>query len=100
MLGPYPVPGLRLSPNVREAPAIVRAPNGEDWLLYYEQCAGSSYGLPMVPKLAGPGYQVSGNSGVPEWNRHEMPVGTRHGSTIGISRKQCDAIVAAFQPRQ
>ncbi|WP_425453217.1 glycosyl hydrolase family 43 [Sphingomonas gilva] len=96
LLGPYPEPGPPLSPNFREAPTLIRAPNGADWLLYYEQYAGTSYGLSMAPRLEGPWYQVSGNSGVPEWNRFEMPAGVRHGSMIAISRKQYDAIVAAF----
>ena len=96
LLGPYPAPGPPVSPNFREAPTIVRAPNGADWLLYYEQYAGTSYGLSTAPRLEGPWYQVSGNSGVPEWNRYEMPAGTRHGSMIGISRAQYDAILAAF----
>jgi hypothetical protein len=96
LLGPYPLPGPPLSPNFREAPTIVRAPNDQDWLLYYEQYAGTSYGLSIAPTLKGPWYQVSGNSGVPEWNRYEMPAGTRHGSMIAISRRQYDAIRAAF----
>ncbi|WP_367271427.1 glycosyl hydrolase family 43 [Sphingomonas sp.] len=99
LLGPYPLPGPPLSPNFREAPTIVRAPGGTDWLLYYEQYAGTSYGLSMAPTLEGPWYQVSGNSGVPEWNRYEMPTGTRHGSMISIARRQYDAIVAAFPAR-
>lgn len=97
LLGPYPEPGPPLSPNFREAPTIIRSPNGADWLLYYEQYAGTSYGLSMAPRLDGPWYQVSGNSGVPAWNRFEMPAGARHGSMIAISRKQYDAIVAAFR---
>jgi len=96
LLGPYPEPGPPLSPNFREAPTLVRAPVSGDWLLYYEQYAGTSYGLSRAQRLEGPWYQVSGNSGVPEWNRYEMPAGTRHGSMIAISRKQYDAIVAAF----
>lgn len=96
LLGPYPLPGPPLSPNFREAPTIIRAPNGSDWLLYYEQYAGTSYGLSMAPTLNGPWFQVSGNSGVPDWNRYDMPAGTRHGSMIGITRRQYDAIVAAF----
>jgi hypothetical protein len=96
LLGPYPEPGPPLSPNFREAPTLVRAPLSNDWLLYYEQYAGTSYGLSRAPRLEGPWYQVSGNSGVREWNRYEMPAGTRHGSMIEISRKQHDAIVAAF----
>ena len=96
LLGPYPPPGPPLSPNFREAPTIVRAPNGTDWLLYYEQYAGSSYGLSMAPTLKGPWFQLSGNSGVPAWNRYDMPAGTRHGSMIGITRQQYDRLVAAF----
>lgn len=96
LLGPYPLPGAPLSPNFREAPTLVRAPGGTDWLLYYEQYAGTSFGLSMAPTLQGPWYQVSGNSGVAEWNRFEMPAGVRHGSMIEISRGQHDAIRAAF----
>lgn len=96
LLGPYPMPGAPVSPNFREAPTIVRAPNNRDWLLYYEQYAGVSYGLSKAPRLEGPWVQVQGNSGVPRWNRFEMPVGTRHGSMIEIDRAQYDAIVAAF----
>lgn len=96
LLGPYPEPGPPLSPNFREAPTLIRAPGGRDWLLYYEQYAGTSYGLTTGASLRGPWYQVSGNSGVPEWNRFEMPAGVRHGSMIPISRREYDAIVAAF----
>jgi hypothetical protein len=96
LLGPYPLPGPSLSPNFREAPTLIRAPNDKDWMLYYEQYAGTSYGLSMAPALEGPWFQVSGNSGVPEWNRYEMPAGLRHGSMISITRTQYDALVAAF----
>ena len=96
LLGPYPLPGPPLSPNFREAPTLIRAPNGVDWLLYYEQYAGTSYGLSKGSGLEGPWYQVSGNSGVPEWNRYEMPAGTRHGSMIAIDRRRYDALAAAF----
>jgi len=96
LLGPYPEPGPPLSPNFREAPTLVRSPDGRDWLLYYEQYAGTSYGLSMAPRLEGPWYQVSGNTGVPEWNRYEVPPGVRHGSIVPITRRQHDAIVAAF----
>ncbi|RYY05127.1 MAG: glycosyl hydrolase family 43, partial [Alphaproteobacteria bacterium] len=99
LLGPYPPPGPPLSPNFREAPTIIRAANGADWLLYYEQYAGTSYGLSTGRSLRGPWYQVSGNSGVPEWNRFEMPAGLRHGSMILITREQYDVLVAAFPER-
>lgn len=96
LLGPYPDPGPPLSPNFREAPTLIRAPQTNDWLLWYEQYAGTSYGLSRAPRLEGPWYQVSGNSGVDAWNRYTMPEGTRHGSMLEISRKQYDALVAAF----
>lgn len=96
LTGPFPEPGPPLSPNFREAPTLIRSPDGKDWYLYYEQYAGTSYGLSMAPRLEGPWYQVSGNSGVPEWNRYEMTPGARHGSMIEISRKQYDALVKAF----
>ena len=96
LLGPYPPPGPSLSPNFREAPTLIRAPGSRDWMLWYEQYAGTSYGLSMAPRLTGPWYQLSGNSGVPAWNRYEMPAGVRHGSMIEITRADYDRIVAAF----
>ncbi|PNU06661.1 family 43 glycosylhydrolase [Novosphingobium guangzhouense] len=99
LLGPYPQPGPPISPNFREAPTLIRAPNGEDWLMYYEQYAGMGYGLSKAPRLAGPWFQVSGNTGVAEWNRYEMPAGLRHGSMIAISKAQYDALVKAFPNR-
>ncbi len=96
LLGPYPPPGPPVSPNFREAPTIIRAPGKGDWLLYYEQYAGTGYGLSTAPRLTGPWYQVSGNTGVPEWDRYTLPAGLRHGSMIAISKAQHDAIVAAF----
>lgn len=96
LTGPYAPPGPPLSPNFREAPTLIRAPGGKDWLLYYEQYAGTSYGLSKAPRLAGPWYQVSGNTGVPAWDRYAMPAGLRHGSMIPIDRRQYDALVAAF----
>jgi len=96
LTGPYPLPGPPVSPNFREAPTVIRAPDDRSWLLYYEQYAGTSYGLSTAPQLTGPWYQVSGNTGVPEWNRYEMVPGARHGSMIPIGLRQYDALVAAF----
>nr|WP_308461882.1 glycosyl hydrolase family 43 [Sphingomonas folli] len=98
LTGRYAPPGPPLSPNFREAPTLIRSPDDRDWLLYYEQYAGTSYGLSKAPRLAGPWYQVSGNSGVPAWDRYTMPAGLRHGSMIAISRRQYDALVAAYPP--
>ena len=96
LLGPYPVPDAPVSPNFREAPTLIRSPDEREWLLYYEQYAGTGYGLSKARRLEGPWYQVSGNTGVAAWNRYEMPAGVRHGSMIQISRKEHDALVAAF----
>lgn len=96
LTGPFPPPGPPVSPNFREAPTLIASPDKQHWYLYYEQYAGTSYGLSMAPRLEGPWYQVSGNTGVPEWNRYEMPAGVRHGSMLPISRAQYDAIVKAF----
>ncbi len=60
LLGPYPPPGPPLSPNFREAPTLIRSPDGRDWYLYYEQYAGTSYGLSMAPRLPGPGIRYQG----------------------------------------
>jgi len=96
LLGPYPPPGPPLSPNFREAPTVIASPDGRDWYLYYEQYAGTSYGLSMAPRLAGPWYQVSGNTGVPDWNKYEMTPEARHGSMLQITRSQYDKLVRAF----
>jgi hypothetical protein len=99
LLGPYSPPGPPLSPNFREAPMLIQSLNRRNWYLYYEQYAGVSYGLSMAPNLKGPWYQVSGNTGVPEWNKFEVPPGIRHGSMMEITKTQCDAIVHAFPDR-
>ncbi len=96
LLGPYSEPGPPVSPNFREAPTLIPSPDGKVHYLYYEQYAGTSYGLSVASTLKGPWYQISGYSGVPEWNKYEMPAGIRHGSIIPITRKQYDAIVDAY----
>jgi hypothetical protein len=96
LFGPYPYPGPPLSPAFREAPTLIRAPNGLDWLLYYEQYAGTSYGLSMAPRLEGPWIEVWGNSGVKEWNRFEMPATLRHGFMMAVSQQQLEVLAKAF----
>ena len=96
LTGPYPPPGPPLSPAFREAPTLIRSPDDREWLLYYEQYAGTSYGLTRGRTLQGPWYQASGSTGVPAWDRFAMPAGTRHGSMIAISRREYDALVRAF----
>ena len=99
LLGPYPEPGPPLSPAFREAPTLIHSPQGTDWYMYYEQYAGTGYGLSMAPRLEGPWVEVWGNSGVPEWNRFEMPATLRHGSMMAISRLQYEALLAAYPVR-
>jgi hypothetical protein len=96
LTGPYGPPGPPLSPNFREAPTLIRSPDTRDWLLYYEQYAGTSYGLSKAARLSGPWYQVSGNTGVAEWDRYTMVPNARHGSMITIGRQEYDALVSAF----
>jgi hypothetical protein len=96
LLGPYSEPCPPVSPNFREAPTLIPSPDGHDWYLYYEQYAGTSYGLSMAPRLRGPWYQAAGNTGVPEWNKYEMTPGARHGSMITITRKEYDQLVAFY----
>lgn len=75
---------------------MIRAPNGQGWLMHYEQYAGTSYGLSMAPRLEGPWIEVWGNSGVKEWNRFEMPATLRHGFMMPVTKQQLDALTKAF----
>lgn len=93
--GPYSKPGLPISPSFREAPTLIPSPNGKDWYLYYEQYPGVAYGLSVAANLDGPWFQVAGNQR-PDWDKFYMPPKIRHGSMIPITRKQYDALVAAF----
>jgi hypothetical protein len=95
LTGPYSKPGPPLSPNFREAPTLIPSPNGEVWYLYYEQYPGVAYGLSVAKDLNGPWYQPAGNQ-KPDWDKYSMPPKVRHGSMIPISRKQYDALKAAF----
>ena len=93
--GPYSKPGPPISPSFREAPTLIPSPNGKDWYLYYEQYPGVAYGLSVAASLDGPWFQVAGNQR-PDWDKFYVPPKVRHGSMIPITRKQYDALVAAF----
>jgi len=93
--GPYSTPGPSISPNFREAPALIPSPNGKAWYLYYEQYPGVAYGLSVAASLDGPWFQVAGNQR-PDWDKFYVPPKVRHGSMLPISRAQYDALVAAF----
>ena len=95
LLGPYSEPGPPISPNFREAPTLIPSPNGKAWYLYYEQYPGVAYGLSVAASLEGPWFQVAGNQR-PDWDKFHVPPRVRHGSMLPITRKQYDALVAAF----
>jgi len=95
LLGPYSKPGPPISPNFREAPTLIPSPNGKAWYLYYEQYPGVAYNLSVAAALAGPWFQVAGGQR-PDWDKYRLPPKVRYGSMLPISRKQYDALVAAF----
>ena len=43
LLGPYSAPGPPITPNFREAPTLLPAPDHKAWYLYYEQYPGVAY---------------------------------------------------------
>ncbi|MBA3483621.1 MAG: glycoside hydrolase family 43 protein [Pirellulales bacterium] len=96
LLGPYSEPGPPVSPGFREAPTLVRSPNGQAWYLYYEQYPGVSYGLSVSKTLAGPWFQASGATYHRDWDKYELPRQSRHGSMLPITCEEYDALVAAF----
>jgi len=95
LLGPYSEPGPPVSPGFREAPTLIPSPNGQAWYLYYEQYPGVAYGLSVAASLQGPWFQVAGGQR-PDWDKYVLPPKVRHGSMISITRKEYDALVAAF----
>ncbi len=96
LLGPYKDLSPPISPNFREAPMLIRSPNGAVWYLYYEQYPGVSYGLSVAKSLAGPWYQISGYTFFHDWDKYSLPAKVRHGTMLTISRRQYDALVERF----
>ncbi len=96
LLGPYSKPAAPISPNFREAPTLIPSPDGKAWYMYYEQYPGVSYGLSVAATMEGPWHQISGYTFYSDWDKYALPPKVRHGCMIPISRKQYDAIVAAF----
>ncbi len=95
-LGPYSEPGPPISPNFREAPAVIPSPDGQVWYLYYEQYPGVSYGLSVDSSLAGRWFQVSGYTKFKNWDKYALPSAVRHGCMIPITSQEHDALVEAF----
>lgn len=96
LLGPYSLPSVPISPNFREAPALVPAPNGKVWYLYYEQYPGVSYGLSVADHLNGPWFQASGYTFHSDWDKYSLPAKVRHGCMITISKEEYDHLVHTF----
>jgi len=99
LLGPYCRPGPPVSPGFREAPTLIPSPDGRVWYLYYEQYPGVAYGLSIAASLEGPWFQAAGGTSRRAWDKYNVPAGARHGSMIAISRRELDALVAAFGER-
>ena len=55
-----------------------------------------AYGLSVAATLAGPWFQVSGNTHHDDWDKYELPPKVRHGSMIPITSAQHGALVRAF----
>lgn len=96
LLGPYSLPGDPISPNFREAPALIPSPNGKAWYLYYEQYPGVSYGLSIADHLSGPWFQASGYTFFSDWDKYSLPSKVRHGCMIALSKKEYDKLVNTF----
>jgi hypothetical protein len=96
LLGPYSKPGPPVSPGFREAPALIPAPAGNAWYLYYEQYPGVSYGLSVAASLDGAWFQVSGATDYRDWDKYDLPDGVRHGCMLVISRAEYDRLLLGF----
>ncbi|UGU15704.1 glycoside hydrolase family 43 protein [Sinomicrobium kalidii] len=96
LLGPYSLPQDPISPNFREAPALIPSPDGNIWYLYYEQYPGVSYGLSIADHLNGPWYQASGYTFFSDWDKYSLPPKVRHGCMLPISKKEYNILVKKF----
>jgi len=91
LTGPWSPPSPPITPNFREAPALIPRPDGRGWYLYYEQYPGVSYGVSTAPRLAGPWHGVY-------WADYAVPANVRHGCMMAISAEQYRRLVAAYGP--
>lgn len=96
LTGPWSEPSSPVSPNFREAPALIPSPDGENWYLYYEQYPGVSYGLSIADNLNGPWYQASGYTFHSDWDKYSFPPHVRHGCMITITRQEYDQLADHF----
>lgn len=85
LTGPYTNPGPPVTPAWREAPSIVRSPDGQGWYLYTEQYP-TAYELYRCSSLAGS-----------MWSQVAFtPPVARHGWVMRIDETQYQAIVDAY----
>ena len=85
LTGPYTNPGPPVTPAWREAPSIVRSPDGQGWYLYTEQYP-TAYELYRCSSLAGS-----------MWSQVAFtPPEARHGWVMRIDETQYQAIVDAY----
>ena len=85
LTGPYTNPGPPVTPTWREAPSIVRSPDGQGWYLYTEQYP-TAYELYRCSSLAGS-----------MWSQVAFtPPVARHGWVMRIDETQYQAIVDAY----
>lgn len=85
LTGPYTNPGPPVTPSWREAPTIVRSPDGQGWYLYTEQYP-TAYELYKCSSLAGS-----------MWSQVAFtPPVARHGWVMRIDETQYQAIVDAY----
>ena len=85
LTGPYTNPGPPVTPSWREAPSIVRSPDGQGWYLYTEQYP-TAYELYKCSSLAGS-----------MWSQVAFtPPVARHGWVMRIDETQYQAIVDAY----
>lgn len=96
LLGPYSLPQDPISPNFREAPALIPSPDGKIWYLYYEQYPGVSYGLSISDNLSGPWFQASGYTFFSDWDKYSLPPDVRHGCMITISDEEYESLINEF----
>ena len=87
--GPWSKPSDKISPNWREAPAVVQRIDGKGWYLYFEHYPGRGSNSLTARELGGPWGEVSAA-------QQAWPDGARHGCVININQSEWDALHKAF----
>lgn len=93
LTGLYSEPGPPISPNFREAPALIPRPDGRGWYLYYEQYPAIAYEASTGPTLEGPWHTVFGP-------QISVPDGARHGCMVPLQSGEHETILERFKPAE